>query len=279
MHTHSSFSPDADRNAAVSLMAEQAEKLGLGYITVTDHCDCVFWNTGEEFDYPDYQQTDSMMFGAGKYSIKSIKEINRLKDRYPNLLCGTELGEPLQNMDAAEITASMEGLDLVIGSLHMNTGKPDFYWLDYKSMTSDEITLLLDDYFDELLEMCRVCDFDILAHLTYPLRYIEGEHGIIVSTERYTEKIAAIFRQLIYRGKGLEINTSGLRQKYGRTFPDRELIKLYYSLGGEIITLGSDAHRLIDIGAGLREGAELAQSAGFRYTAVFKNRKPSFEKI
>ena len=279
MHTHSSFSPDADRNVSIAQMAEQAEKLGLGYITVTDHCDCVFWNTAEQQEYPEYQLSDSMMFGAGEYALESIREISRLKKRYPKLLCGIELGEPLQQPDAAEKITSLKELDLIIGSLHMNAGKPDFYWLNYSSMTRDDMTSLLDDYFSEMLKMCTHCDFDILGHLTYPLRYIEGENGIKIDIDLYKEIITAIFRKIISRGKGIEINTSGLRQKFGRTFPDIEYIKLYRSLGGEILTLGSDAHKLADIGAGLREGAELAKSAGFRYTAVFRNRKPVFVKI
>ncbi len=279
MHTHSSFSPDAERGVTIAKMAERAEALGLGYITVTDHCDCVYWNKAEEENYPEYQKSDSLMFGAREYAVQSIKEIVRLKENYPKLLCGIELGEPLQAPEAAAKITMMKELDLIIGSLHMNAGKPDFYWMDYSKMGLDEITSLLDDYYRELLEMCSVCDFDVLAHLTYPLRYIEGDHGIEAEHDRYTEKISAIFKKLIERGKGLEINTSGLRQKYGRTFPDLEYIKLYRKLGGEMITLGSDAHKLGDIGAGLKEGAELASEAGFRYTAVFRNRKAVFVRI
>lgn len=279
MHTHSSYSPDADRDADIGSMAETAARLGLEYITVTDHCDCNFWYGENEYEYPQYQQQDSMMFGSGHYAVSSIREAGRLKEKYPQLLCGVELGQPLQNTRAAEAVSAMKELDLMIGSLHMNTGKPDFYWLKYGSMSRSEITSLLEDHFDELLEMCRVSDFDVLGHLTYPLRYIVGENGIDVDMNRYTDIIREIFTALIERGKGIEINTSGLRQKYGRTFPELGYVKLFRSLGGEIITLGSDAHKLSDIGAGLNEGAEIALEAGFRYTAVFKQRRPEFIKL
>ena len=219
------------------------------------------------------------MFGARRYAAESIKKINGLKEKYPWLLCGTELGEPLQAPEAAGIISSMKELDLVIGSLHMNAGKPDFYWMNYSEMTIDEIRALLEDYFNELYQMCASCSFDVLGHLTYPLRYIQGEYGIDIDIGIYRDRIEDIFRVLIENGKGIEINTSGLRQKYGKTFPDTEYIRLYHDLGGEIITVGSDAHSLKDIGAGIKDGTELAEYAGFRYTAVFKNRKVEFVKI
>lgn len=279
MHTHSRYSPDADRDAVIERMAEQAEKAGLGHIAVTDHCECNFWLTAEEKDYPEYQKPDSMMFGSRIYALQSIRETLELKKRHPGLLCGVELGQPLQNTSAAEEIYGTEGLDFIIGSLHMNAGKPDFYWLEYDKMDSSELYSLLDCYFTEVLEMCRCCDFDVLGHLTYPLRYIEGRSGIKVDMQRYDGIIREIFCTLIEKGKGIEINTSGLRQEYGRCFPDIEYVRLYRSLGGEIMTLGSDAHRISDIGAGLEEGAMLARQAGFRYAAVFKGRKPEFVKL
>ena len=279
MHTHSFFSPDANPDATIEKMAETAKSFGLDYITVTDHCDCVYWDTDSEHNYHEYQKSDSMMFGARRYAAESIKKINELKEKYPWLLCGTELGEPLQAPEAAGIISSMKELDLVIGSLHMNAGKPDFYWMNYSEMTIDEIRALLEDYFNELYQMCASCSFDVLGHLTYPLRYIQGEYGIDIDIGIYRDRIEDIFRVLIENGKGIEINTSGLRQKYGKTFPDTEYIRLYHDLGGEIITVGSDAHSLKDIGAGIKDGTELAEYAGFRYTAVFKNRKAEFVKI
>ncbi|MBR6873599.1 MAG: histidinol-phosphatase HisJ family protein [Ruminococcus sp.] len=274
MHTHSSYSPDADREVTVERMVRRARELGLGHIALTDHCDCNYWYREDETEYPEYQKPDSMMFGARDYAVSSIREAASLAEGYPELICGIELGQPLQAPEAAAGITKMPGLDFVIGSLHMNAGKPDFYWIEYDKLDSKELDALLTDYFTELLKMCRGCDFDILGHLTYPLRYIEGKYGIPVDMSSYGEVIREIFCTLIQRGKGIEINTSGLRQEYGKTFPTLEYVKLYRSLGGELLTLGSDAHRLCDIGAGLEDGAELAREAGFKYTAVFRGRKP-----
>ena len=279
MHTHSSFSPDADRGADIEKMALRAAELGLGILTVTDHCDLNFRFSESEHAYPDYLLCDRDMFGSLGYALKSIEAVTALKERYPVLRCGIELGQLVQAPDTAADLASDLRLDFVIGSLHMNRGKPDFYWIEYNKMDSSELTALLDAYFEEQLEVCRTADFDVLGHLTYPLRYIVGKYGIPVELTRWEGIIEDIFRALIGRGKGIEINTSGLRQEYDRTFPDLGLVRLYRQLGGEILTLGSDAHRIEDIGSGLQAGAELAKQAGFDYMTVFTGRKPEFVKL
>lgn len=273
-HTHSFHSPDADSDADIRKMALAARELGLEYITLTDHCDCNFWFPEAECDYPEYQKQDSIMFGSRDYALASIKEASSLKTEFPQLLCGIELGQPLQNPEAAAVITSMPELDFIIGSLHMNSGKPDFYWIEYNKMDISDIRSLLEDYFTEIYNMSKTCDFDVLGHLTYPLRYIVGEYSVLIDMFRFDDIIREIFRTLIYSGKGIELNTSGYRQKYSKPFPDEKYLKLYRSLGGEIITTGSDAHKITDISKGIGEGEELLHSCGFKYITLFKKRKP-----
>ncbi|MBR1752296.1 MAG: histidinol-phosphatase HisJ family protein [Ruminococcus sp.] len=278
-HTHSCFSPDADRETTVQKMSHQAELLGLDYITVTDHCDVNFFYPQNEYDYPDYQIKDKDMFGSRDYSKKSIDTVLSLKQKYKNLLCGIELGQPLQSPDNAKQMLSIKGLDFVIGSLHMISGRPDFYWIEYDKMDRSEIYHLLESYFCELLDMAKLAEFDSLGHLTYPLRYIEGEHGMKVDTGRFDDIIREIFCTLIYNGKGIEINTSGLRQRYGKPFPDKKYLGLYRESGGEIVTIGSDAHKIADIGKGIPESVQLLKECGFKYAAVYIDRKPKMVSL
>ena len=278
-HTHSHFSPDADSGADIAAMAKRAEELGLMNITLTDHCDCNYWLPGEEFEYPKYQKEDSIMFGCRDYAKASIVKALSLKELHKSLLCGVELGQPLQNMQAAQEILSTEGLDFVIGSLHMNAGKPDFYYIEYNKMDKSDIYRLLEDYFSEMLEMCRWGGFDSLGHLTYPLRYLEGEYGISLDMRRFDDIIREIFCTVIDNGRAIEINTSGYRQKYGKPFPDQRYLRLYRDLGGEYITIGSDAHKVSDIGAGIEQGEELLKSCGFRYVTLFKNRKAEQHRL
>lgn len=278
LHTHTNFSPDAE--STPEQMCGRAAELGLAAYAITDHCDCNFWYPLENCEST--TATDAEMYGAEKYANASIDCQTALKEKYSgrlNLLCGIELGQPLQNLERAEEIASRSELDFIIGSHHQNAGENDFYWIEYDKLDSSEIYRLLDDYFCQVYEMSKWGKFDVLGHLTYPLRYICGEYGIDIDMKRYDDVIREIFCTLIHSGKGIEINTSGLRQKYGLTFPTLDYIKLYRELGGEIITLGSDAHCAADIGKGIFEGAELAKAAGFKYISYFKERKPMFMRL
>lgn len=278
-HTHSGWSPDG-RDSAESMCLRAAE-LGLDVYTLTDHCDCNYWLTAEEHERKTGETIaiDREMYGSRDYSAGSIIEVSGLKERFPFLLCGIELGQPLQNIGAAEQTVSRHELDFVIGSHHQNAGQEDFYWLKYDKMDLSEIYACLDDYFAEMLAMCRWGKFDVLGHLTYPLRYIVGDFGIPIDMGRYRECIREIFCTLVESGRGIEINTSGLRQRYGRTFPDAEYVKLWRECGGEIVTVGSDAHNTADLAAGVKEGMELARECGFKHIAYFRERKPVFVRL
>lgn len=71
----------------------------------------------------------------------------------------------------------------------------------------------------------------------------------------------------------------GIKAKYGKPLPDLGYVKLYRSLGGEILTIGSDAHCTADIGRDISAGVEMAQAAGFKYLTYFKKHEPKFIKI
>ena len=57
------------------------------------------------------------------------------------------------------------------------------------------------------------------------------------------------------------------------------MLKLYRSMGGEIITIGSDAHVPEHIGFHFDEAQELLRSCGFRYFTTYTRRKPEFHSL
>ena len=87
-----------------------------------------------------------------------------------------------------------------------------------------------------------------------------------------------LLKLLIENGKGIEINTAGIA-KIGFPHPHIDALKLYKELGGEIITVGSDAHKKEDIGFGFDVANDLLKQIGFRYYTLFKERKPEFIKL
>lgn len=280
MHTHTNISYDGKDEP--SLMCERAIELGLSAYCITDHVEANFYHPREyyaqkgdntnDFDDFDYKSR----FEMSRTSLPSLKE--RCKGRL-KLLFGCELGQANQAPDEAKEVSDCKELDFIIGSLHQVRKRDDFYFMNLSPMPQDELDRLLLDYCKELYELAQKADFDVMGHITYPLRYIVGEAGRTVNLAPCDEVVFETMKTLIGKGKGIEINTSGLRQKYGLTFPHAEYVKMYRQLGGEILTLGSDAHCTADLGKGISEGAEIAKNAGFKYIAYFEKRKPQFIKL
>lgn len=269
-HTHTAVSPDGYDNADASY--SQACRLGLKAIAVTEHVEANRPYGPEKYDT--LHTSDEHYFYNEDIFRKSMEtnfNVTKSLSDSTVFINGVELGQATHNYEFADTVASDERLDFIIGSMHELKGRDDFAFLDYPSL---DINKILNEYFDELLSMCRWGGFDVLGHLTYPLRYICGESGINISISSFEDKIRLIFKELAALDKGIEINTSGLRQKYGKTFPDASLVKLFRECGGKIISIGSDAHRTCDIGKGIKEGCDIAQAAGFDKIYYFRKHVP-----
>jgi len=205
-----------------------------------------------------------------------------MKEKYAgklNLLCGVELGQILHDIEAAKLVNADSRVDFIIGSVHQVMGEQDFYFIDYEKLTMDDIYDLLERYFREVYDLSRTDLFDVVGHITYCLRYMKQRHGIEADISRYDDIIAETFRNLARNGKGIEINTSGLRQGFGDAFPNLKYVKLFRDMGGEIVTVGSDSHTIEDIAANAADGISIARAAGFARLAYFKKRKPYFIDI
>lgn len=275
-HTHTQFSVDSE--ADIRAMIERAIALDLAAYAITDHCECSTW-------YPKEHYTETECFDHFHYAAdfeRSLQAVTALKEEYGqkiNLICGTELGQATHDMEAAEKAVSDERLDFTIGSLHQLRGEKDFYYIDYQEMTEDEILSLLNRYFHEIYELCKWGKFDVLGHLTYSMRYMKRRFGIEPDISCFDEIIAESFRELIAKDKGIEINTSGLRQGFGDCFPSLKYVKLFHDLGGRLVTVGSDAHNVEDLGKNIADGFAIARAAGFDRVCYFKKHKAYFVEI
>lgn len=263
-HNHSDLSPDAEDTAEDMVL--QACKLSINYYAVTDHMEVNQYHDFPEYDYK----------AARKRALELIPALQEKYGDKLNFGFGIELGQPCEDKALAEEILSTGCYDFVIGSLHSCKGYDDFYFLDY---AKTDAYFILDLYFEQVLEMAKWGKFDVLGHLTYPLRYITGEHGIEIDMSRYEGIIKEIFKALIKNDCGIEINSSGLRQKIGVPMPNEYYVKMYYDLGGRILTLGSDAHRTEDLGKGIADCAKIAKKVGFKELTFFKDRKPQFIKL
>lgn len=277
-HTHTQFSMDSE--ADISKCIRRACELGLAAYAITDHCECNAWYSEEHYSAKEKEVLD--YYDYARDFEASVSAVTALKEKYAgklNLICGTELGQILHDRAVAEKVNADKRLDLIIGSVHQIAGEKDFYYIDYTQMSMDGIYDLLERYFKEVAEMCRTGLFDVLGHITYCLRYMKQRNGIEADISRFDDIIADSFRTLAQNGKGIEINTSGIRQGFGDTFPDLKYAKMFRDLGGEIISVGSDSHTVGDIGADCAAGVRTAFEAGFTRLAYFKDRKPQFISI
>lgn len=274
-HTHTEVSPDSE--AALSAMVQSAGAQGLQVLAVTDHIElCRYYPQGY---YKARPRNEEDFFDYAARWERSMEQNALAKETAGDALTfvsGIEMGEPDADFALAERLYRDKRLDFTIASLHELQGKLDFYFLDYEKDAPDE---LLERYFSTLLKIAERSCYDVLGHITYPLRYIEGRAGIPVDMTKYRDCIAEIFRAVIRNGKGIELNTSGFRQSYGRPFPDEGLLRLYRGMGGELLTLGSDAHTPEDVGGGIPEGMALAKACGFERVCYFLRHEPHFISI
>ncbi|MGI5894735.1 MAG: PHP domain-containing protein [Candidatus Merdivicinus sp.] len=254
MHTHTTRSFDAE--ASLRAQCARAEAMGLTGFAVTDHCDVNMQSLN----------CARTVFAAGGADLRRLRE-----DGLPfELLQGIELGEPLEDLPYAEEMLSLLPYDYVIGSIHNSPGQQDFYFLDCGSIDLDK---LLKPYFEELIRLAQWAKTDSIAHITYPLRYIEGKYNRKVDLTPYLDLIDELFRTIRDKGLALEINASGLRQEIGRPMPDERFIRRYYELGGRKIIFGSDAHTARDLAAGIPECMDLCRNIGFKQAVFFRNRQ------
>ena len=263
-HTHSRISPDS--KASMLEMAAAAEAAGLEEICFTDHLETVVWRENKrpaDFDWSalerEYRETQASWQGRTRLGL------------------GVELGDvPFNTAHAGELMAQAPELDFVIGSVHMLTEAitdVDLFHFD----PADEAEALrgMADYLELVRQTALFGHFSVLGHLTLPLRYLNELRGFQLTFDDFGAEIGEILRIVVQSGRGIELNTN-----HGHQFlPDGKWLRLYRSLGGEIITLGSDAHRPCDVGRSIREGQELLRQCGFRRFCTFEKMEPVWHEL
>lgn len=267
-HIHSGYSNDSIQT--VSGICQSALEKGLQGIAITDHANMSSLKEDQTFEN----------IAA---SIKDAKKAAQLYHEKLKVFCGVEISEADHNRHNTQKLLGLAEYDVVIASVH----KLQFgIWTDYYSKicfdeTFSQETLYgyMGIYFDELLRTAEKEDYDVLAHLTCPLRYINGKYRRGICLEPYQSMIDEILHCLIQREKALEVNTSGIRGIYDNLMPDLSIIKRYFDLGGRLITLGSDAHTPDRLGNAFRETAELLAEVGFSGYYHYEQRQPRFSSF
>ena len=209
----------------------------------------------------------------------SLAQWRKLRNRWTGKLelrLGVEVGNGVLDPAAVDASLTIPELDFVIGSLHSQSaaaGGRGIFTAAHECTKKEDGVAIIDDYMDMLEELVGTRGWDVLGHVIYPLRYIPAEYGL--DLHPWWDRLAEIFRRVISQGKGIEFNTSA-----GATVDQwREVLALYHDLGGEVLTLGSDAHRPQHMAAAFSEALALIRELGLRYLCVYRRRTPLFCKI
>lgn len=261
-HMHCHFSGDSD--ATPESMILSAKQKDLAGICFTDHLD---------YDYPNDPNEFLLDIPAYKSSILKLKEGNSSN---LSILWGIELGLQPQLVERNNFVTKTNDFDFVIGSSHV-VHNVDPYYPEYYENRSEKDAYL--EYFSSILENIKLgFDFDVYGHLDYVVRYGPTKNDNYYYKD-YSDIIDAILKELISQGKGIELNTGGFKYGLGHPNPCEDILKRYKELGGEIITIGADAHKPEHVAFDFHKVPDLLESVGFSYATVFKNRKPEFYKI
>ena len=260
-HMHSSFSADSD--TPMEEMIRKAVSMGLPGICFTEHLD------------PDYPDTpDHLDFSLDILSYRET--FFDLKEKYTSeipLRFGIELGLQPHLGETLSAVVRQEKFDFVIGSSHVVHGIDPYYPKYYEGRSEKTA---YREYFESILENLNTySDFDVYGHLDYVVRY-GPDRNRFYTYEAYADIIDEILRKLISMGKGIEVNTAGFKYGLGHPNPTEAVLLRYHELGGEILTLGADAHAPEHVAYAFDRLPQILRHAGFRYFTVFTGRKPDF---
>ena len=253
-HIHTTVSFDGRDDARAMLAA--AEQAGLAEICFTDHID---YTTELDMVF------DTAVYRAAYDDLRSDKLLIRR---------GMEFGLTPDNAHQLQKDLNRRPFDFVIGSVHL-VGDADIYLEPYwADKTYDEAIRL---HLETTLECVRAHeDYDVLGHLTFIAKCGANPRKELLRYADHKSIMDEIMLELVKRGKGMELNTSGI-DRCGGSLPTLDYFQRFYDLGGRIVTVGSDAHDVARVGQYTHEmTAELKKIFG--YVCTFEDRKPIFHR-
>lgn len=254
-HVHTTFSNDG--KDTMENVIKRAINIGVKHLTFTDHLE---------------YNPDGFSLNCNEY----INVINEYKEKYKKsieILSGVEVGYQSHLKKDIEAIINENPFDFVLCSTHsvkeISVSGPKYF----KGLSKEEA---YTRYFETLLKSVKEFNnFDSYGHLDYIIRYGGYEESKVIYND-YKDVLDSILKVIIASGNGIEINTSGYRYGMNAMHPNLEILSRYKELGGEIITVGSDSHRAIDVCADFDKAFEMLSYIGYKYVCKFKERRAEF---
>ncbi|HEV7811259.1 MAG TPA: histidinol-phosphatase HisJ family protein [Candidatus Limnocylindrales bacterium] len=252
-HLHTDQSPDS--NVPIDRYAEQAVARRISELAITDHVDFVPGTPAFAFaSFADRERV--VRDAAGRWAARGV-----------TIRFGVEVTFDTAHEEEIRDHLRRHPYDFVIGSVHVYASSP-FHasrigpWASGRSLAET-----VAPYFDEVLAAIRSRLFDTIGHLDFVKRYLMP-HVTPADLAAAPELYEPLLTALVDTGTALEVNTSGLRQIAGETYPAAPIVARYRELGGARVSTGSDAHRADAFASGLDAGYGIVADAGFGELAV-----------
>ena len=278
-HVHTSYSDDSEY--PMEEVVKDAISLGLNEICFTDHVDY-----GIKRDWDDPRGMLYRRGGPGEPERMPLAnvdypgyaaEIEAMRSKYRNQITvrmGMEFGMQTHTIPQYEKLFAAYPFDFIILSVHQVEDK-EFWTQDFqRGRTQEEYNLR---YYEEILALVQQYHhYSVLGHMDLISRY---DNAGAFPFERIRPIVTEILKTVIRDGKGIEINTSSYRYGLKDLTPSADILRLYYELGGRIITIGSDSHRKEHLGAYLTETADVLKGLGYKEIYTFDRMRPISHKM
>lgn len=260
-HMHTTFSTDGEMSADQA--CESAIELGLEGIAVTDHLD---------YDFPG---EETFLIDFDKY----FEALDAVRDKFSGrlkVLAGVEAGIQPHVLEDTLQTINSYPFDYVLASVHIIDRLNPYIGEYYREKSKKEAYAR---YLEEIYFMVsNLQSFDMVGHFEYIIRYAGYDERSLRYAD-HSDLFDMIFRKLIECGRGFELNTGTFAGGRTDAVFDVDILRRYRQLGGELICLGSDAHRTARIAARFEYFSQVLRDAGFKYTVHFEKRKPVFYRL
>jgi histidinol-phosphatase (PHP family) len=276
-HVHPGYSIDAE--GSVEDFCQTALKSGLTEIAFTTHLDtdtttddCHVMVRGKRMDtlsgewLEDYETT--------------IREAgDNFKERGLKVLLGVEVDYIPDVESVLPERFYSTDFDIVLGSAHLidhiAISAGDRAPAAFKRHTVEELG---KKYYSLLLDSIETGLFEIMSHLDLYRRFGQAFYGKRIREiwRPYLGDLAAMMKKY---GVGFEINTSPLRRGQNEPMPEENIVRALREAGVLTVTVGSDAHKPSDVGAGIEEAIQILKRAGFSAITTFDHRKLGIHRI
>lgn len=255
-HIHSEFSIDG-KYPMVDFARKAIEK-NMKAICFTDHIDL---------------EVSKNKIDIGFIPSDYFRKANQVKYNYKKkieILAGVEIGFKPELKKRYDELIGNNPFDFVILSIHSIESED----IHKDNFTSNKNPLeSLSIYYDYIYSCIENYDnYDVLGHIDYIDRYFKDPE-LIPDFKKYSDRVERILKHVIASKKGIEINTAGLRYGLKYFHPKADILKLYWELGGEIITIGSDAHTPEHLNYEFESVQRFLKYLGFKNIFIFRERK------